>query len=98
MARKHHLAEEKIRIVLAGLRGEESISALGRREGIAESPYYSWSKEFLVAGSRRFSETMVHPTSRPRRPTILKTNARIMFAARRITRRPKAKSSDSTKP
>ncbi len=45
--RKHYSAEEKIRIVLAGLRGEESIAALCRREGIAESLYYSWSKEFL---------------------------------------------------
>ncbi len=42
--RKHYSAEEKIRIVLAGLRGEESISALCRRAGIAESLYYSWSK------------------------------------------------------
>jgi transposase len=40
---------------LAGLRGEESISALCRREGIAESLYYSWSKEFLEAGKRRLS-------------------------------------------
>ena len=46
-------AEEKIRIVLAGLRGEDSISALCRREGIAERLYYSWSKEFLEAGKRR---------------------------------------------
>ncbi|MEM1151474.1 MAG: transposase, partial [Pseudomonadota bacterium] len=44
--RKHYSAEEKIRVVLAGLRGEESIAALCRREGIAESLYYSWSKEF----------------------------------------------------
>lgn len=43
--RQTYSAEEKIRIVLAGLRGEESISALCRREGIAESLYYSWSKE-----------------------------------------------------
>ena len=48
--RKHYSAEEKIRIVLAGLRGEESISALCRRECIAESLYYSWSKEFLERG------------------------------------------------
>ncbi len=48
--RKHYSAEEKIRIVLAGLRVEESIAALCRREGIAESLYYSWSKEFLEAG------------------------------------------------
>jgi transposase len=45
--------KRKIRIVLAGLRGEESISVLCRREGIAESLYYSWSKEFLEAGKRR---------------------------------------------
>lgn len=41
--RKHYSAEEKIRIVLAGLRGEESIAALCRREGICESLYYTWS-------------------------------------------------------
>ena len=45
--RKQYSAEEKIRIVLEGLRGEESFAALCRREGIAESLYYSWSKEFL---------------------------------------------------
>ena len=53
-ARKYS-SEEKIRIVLAGLRGEESIAALCRREGIAESLYYKWSKEFLEAGKRRLS-------------------------------------------
>ena len=42
--RQTYSADEKIRIVLAGLRGEESISALCRREGISESLYYSWSK------------------------------------------------------
>jgi transposase len=53
--RKHHSAEEKIRVVLEGLRGEDSIAALCRREGIAESLYYSWSKEFLEAGKRRLA-------------------------------------------
>jgi transposase len=48
--RKQYSAEEKIRIVLEGLRGEESIAALCRREGIAESLYDNWSKEFLEAG------------------------------------------------
>ena len=52
---RKYSAEEKIRIVLAGLRGEESIAALCRREGIAESLYYKWSKEFLEAGKRRLS-------------------------------------------
>ena len=53
--RKHYSAEEKIRIVLEGLRGEYSIAELCRREGIAESLYYSWSKEFLEAGKRRLA-------------------------------------------
>jgi transposase len=53
--RKQYGAEEKIRIVLDGLRGEESIAALCRREGIAESLYYNWSKEFLEAGKKRLA-------------------------------------------
>ena len=53
--RRHHSAEEKIRIVLDGLRGEHSIAEICRREGIAESLYYSWSKEFLEAGKRRLA-------------------------------------------
>ena len=53
--RKHYSAEEKIRIVLAGLRGEDSIAELCRREGISESLYYSWSKEFLEAGKKRLA-------------------------------------------
>ena len=53
--RKHYSAEDKIRIVLDGLRGESSSAELCRREGIAESLYYSWSKEFLEAGKRRLA-------------------------------------------
>ena len=53
--RKHHSAEDKIRIVLEGLRGEDSIAGLCRRESIAESLYYAWSKEFLEAGKRRLA-------------------------------------------
>ena len=53
--RKQYSAEEKIRIVLDGLRGESSIAELCRREGIAESLYYNWSKEFLEAGKRRLA-------------------------------------------
>ena len=51
--RKQYSAEEKIRIVLSGLRGEDSIAEVCRREGIAESLYYSWSMEFLEAGKKR---------------------------------------------
>jgi transposase len=53
--RRKHSTEEKIRIVLEGLRGEESIASLCCREGIAESLYYSWSKEFLEAGKKRLA-------------------------------------------
>jgi len=53
--RKRYSAEDKIRIVLDGLRGEHSIAELCRREGIAEGLYYSWSKEFLEAGKRRLA-------------------------------------------
>ena len=53
--RKHHSAEEKIRVVLEGLRGDYSIAELCRREGIAESLYSSWSKEFLEAGKKRLA-------------------------------------------
>ena len=54
-ARRPHAAEEKIRIVLEGLRGEDSIAELCRREGIAQSLYYKWSKEFLEAGKKRLA-------------------------------------------
>ena len=73
--RKHHSAEEKIRVVLEGLRGEDSIAALRRREGIAESLCYSWSKEFLEAGKRR----LAGGTRRERRPRT---------RSRRCARRP----------
>ena len=53
--RKLHSSEEKIRIVLSGLRGEDSIAELCRKEGIAQSLYYAWSKEFMEAGKRRLA-------------------------------------------
>ena len=53
--RRQFSAEEKIRIVLSGLRGEDSIAELCRREGIAQNLYYRWSKEFLQAGKQRLA-------------------------------------------
>ena len=53
--RRQHNAEEKIRIVLEGLRGEYSIAELCRKESIAQSLYYKWSKEFLEAGKKRLT-------------------------------------------
>ena len=53
--RKQYSAEEKIRIVLDGLRGEESVAELCRREGISQGIYYKWSKDFLEAGKKRLA-------------------------------------------
>jgi transposase len=53
--RRHFSAEDKIRIVLEGLRGEASIAELCRREGIVQNLYYRWSKEFLEAGKKRLA-------------------------------------------
>ena len=53
--RKLYSAEEKIRIVLEGLRGEDTIAELCRRESINSNLYYTWSKDFLEAGKKRLS-------------------------------------------
>ena len=53
--RRKFSAEDKIRIVLDGLRGEDSIAELCRREGIVQNLYYRWSKEFLEAGKKRLA-------------------------------------------
>ena len=53
--RRKYSAEEKIRIVLDGLRGEDSVAELCRREGINQNLYYRWSKEFLEAGKKRLA-------------------------------------------
>src|SRR5438128_12104371 len=66
--RRHFSAEDKIRIVLEGLRGEDSIAELCRREGITSSQYYGWSKEFLEAGKKR----LAGDTARGRTPDEVK--------------------------
>ena len=53
--RKHYSSEEKIRIVLDGLRGEDRIAELCRREGISQGIYYKWSKDFMEAGKKRLA-------------------------------------------
>ena len=69
--RRKYSAEEKIRIVVEGLRGEMTIAELCRREGISESLYYSWSKEFMEAGKARllglnhFNGTETGSSSKP---------------------------------
>ncbi len=61
--RRKFSAEEKIGIVLEGLRGEETIAELCRREGIAESLYYKWSQDFF-GGSQECTDTVCHRSSR----------------------------------
>lgn len=53
--RRKYSAEDKIRIVLEGLRGEDTVAELCRREGIAQNLYYKWSRDFLEAGKKRLS-------------------------------------------
>ena len=53
--RRKYSAEEKIRIVLEGIRGDQTIAELCRREGISEALYYRWSKDFLEAGKKRLT-------------------------------------------
>ena len=61
--RKQYGAEEKIRIVLDGLRGEDSIAELCRREGIAQGLYYKWSKDFMEAGKKRLAGDIARETN-----------------------------------
>lgn len=62
--RKKYSSEEKIRIVLEGLRGEESIAEICRKEGIQPNVYYKWSKDFLEAGKKRLQgDTVREATS-----------------------------------
>ena len=62
-SKKKYSAEEKIRIVLEGLRGEMSIAELCRREGINQNSYYKWSKEFLEAGKQRLAGNVTRQAS-----------------------------------
>ena len=62
--RRHYSAQQKIRIVLQGLRGEDSIAELCPKEGINQNLYYCWSKEFLEAGKKRLAgDTVREATS-----------------------------------
>ena len=78
--RRHFSAEDKIRIVLEGLRGEDSIAELCRREGIASSMYYGWSKEFLEAGKRR----LAGDTARAATPSEVKDLRRETHALKEV--------------
>jgi transposase len=75
--RRKFSAEEKIRIVLEGLRGEDSIVELCRREGISPNLYYNWSKEFLEAGKRRLQGDTKRQATSPEVGGLREENARL---------------------
>ena len=75
--RRRFSAEEKIRIILEGLRGEESIAELCRREGLAPNLYYRWSKEFLEAGKKRLRGDTTREATAPEVKTLREENARL---------------------
>ena len=75
--RRRFSAEEKIRIILDGLRGEESIAELCRREGLAPNLYYRWSKEFLEAGKKRLLGDTTREATAPEVKTLREENARL---------------------
>ena len=72
--RKKYSSEEKIRIVLDGIRGEESISSLCRRECIPANLYYRWSKDFLEAGKKRLTGDTVREANSSEVSDIKKEN------------------------
>ncbi len=78
--RRKFSSEEKIRIVLEGIKGESSIADLCRREGIHANQYYTWSKEFLEAGKRRLSGDTVREASSPEVAELRKENAQLKTA------------------
>ena len=75
--RRKFSSEEKIRIVLEGLRGEESIAELCRREGISPNLYYNWSKEFLEAGKRRLQGDTKRQASAPEVEGLREENSQL---------------------
>ena len=75
--RRKFSAEEKIRIILEGLKGEESVSAICRKEGIAPTMYYKWSKTFLEAGKRRLEGDTIREASSSEVTELRKENEQL---------------------
>jgi transposase len=75
--RRRFSAEEKVRIVLEGLRGEQSVAELCRREGLAPNLYYRWSKEFLEAGKKRLLRDTTREATAPEVKTLRDENVRL---------------------
>jgi transposase len=83
--RRKFSADEKIRIVLEGLRGEISISELCRREGIAASVYYKWSKNFLEAGKNGLTRSTIRDATTDEVRHLKSENADLKTAVAELT-------------
>ena len=75
--RKKYSSEEKVRIVLEGMRGEESIVEICRREGISSNLYYKWSKAFLDAGKKRLQGDIVREANSQEVSDLKKENGNL---------------------
>ncbi len=75
--RRRFSVEEKVRIVLEGLRGEQSVAELCRREGLAPNLYYRWSKEFLEAGKKRLLGDTTREATAPEVKALRDENGRL---------------------
>ena len=88
--RRKFSAEEKIRIVLDGLRGEMSVAELCRREGIAANLYYRWSKDFLEAGKSRLSGDTVREATSDEVKELRAENSELKEVVAEVTLRNRA--------
>jgi transposase len=100
--RRKYTSEEKIRIVLEGLRGEISIAELCRREGINPNVYYKWSKDFLEAGKKRLEGDTVREANSDEVNQLRKENNQLkhvvadLFLKNRLLKKNQTGSDDHT--
>jgi transposase len=80
ITRRKFSSEEKIRIVIEGLRGETSIAELCRREGIAQNLYYRWSKDFMESGKKRLDGDTMREANTSEVQSLRKENAQLKEA------------------
>ena len=78
--RRKFSSEEKIRVVIEGLRGETSIAELCRKEGIAQNLYYRWSKDFMESGKKRLDGDTMREANTTEVLSLRKENAQLKEA------------------
>lgn len=80
ITRRKYSSEEKIRIVIEGMRGEVSIAELCRKEGIAQNLYYRWSKDFMESGKKRLDGDTMREANTSEVQSLKKENAQLKEA------------------